>query len=255
MQIDAADKLMEFHQRYSNKDIVEAALTHKVHEFVTKAFHSLTAVFGDSLKSCVLPNPCIEHQGCFAECANYNVNDFAIKLNQTESVPYSLEIKITRNKDVFTIGCNPYDDPYVFSYSSNPIVGKNLNARIELHKNKPVSWKSSDSILLKEADGSVSQKGHESESACNKRSVLKCQAALLDDFKSALEDFKKDAMANNEPDASQTKKAAQPTSFGMGAVLAGIGLIGGGVGLLYAKHKSQKQKPPSQPSKPRSESI
>jgi len=70
MQIDTADKLMQFHQRYAGEVVGHIVVAPNVLEFVTKAFHSLTAVFGDSLKSCGFVAPCTDHRGCRVECAN-----------------------------------------------------------------------------------------------------------------------------------------------------------------------------------------
>jgi len=252
MQIDTADKLMQFRQRYAGEVVGLIVVPNNVLEFVTKAFHSLAAVFGDSLKSCVFVAPCTDHRGCHAECANSNISDFTVKLSQSDYVPHFFSINITRNESFFHIWHFLYSSPHGFSYSSNP-VGKISTTRISLHENQPFSWESSHSN--KKADGLASKKEGGEDATCDKDSILECQAALLDDFKSSLEEFRKDAMADKNTGTSQTTTTTPPTTLGLGAVLAGVGVIGGGLGLLYSKYRSQKQKPLSNPSIPMSGSI
>lgn len=234
MDIDAVN-LMNFYQKYAdlailNNTPVRQAQAH-AHEFVTKAFQNLTAVFGDSLKSCLLPNSYIGHQKCIAESAGYDVSGFVIKLYQNEGFPHNFVINIKRNEALFELKSNPYNIPNIFAFSSKPFLGNSLDTRIEFHENKPTSWMDSSSISSKDANGFALGNTFLSAS-CSEDSLPACHEYLLDNFKSSLEDFKRDAMASNEPAESAES---------LKAVLAGIGVVGVGLG-LYAKYRSGQKK-------------
>ncbi len=275
MQIDLSNSklIMDFHQKYCDKDILNKSLTPRVHEFFSKAFDVIIA--GNFSKSCTLPKPFIEHQDCTAECVNQNVDDFKLKLHQTANAPCDLTFQITRKKDMFSIRCNLYEDPYVFSYSSKPIIGKGFRTDVTLHENEPFSWSSLSYLSKKDEDGVVgARSGNSSLGSCLKDNLTQCQESLLDAFKSSLAEFKQDAMANNEATQDERIKMQTPPSPGPldidsqskpsspsvqttgtvgrpfalvltgiagSLVFAGLAGIGVGLGLLYAKHKSHRQ--------------